>query len=56
MSFKRKPQDGYLIIIICIKLNKHLQLPLTNKINEESGVRDLLTKWIMKSVILIRFH
>ena len=33
-----KQQDGYFIRII--KLNKHIDFPLTSKINEESGVRD----------------
>ena len=34
-----KQQDGYLKKRSII-LNKHLDLPLTNKVNEESGVRD----------------
>ena len=33
-------QDGYFIRIKIIKLNKHLDFPLTSKINEETGVRD----------------
>ena len=31
--------DGYFIKTKIIKLNKHLDFPLTSKINEESGVR-----------------
>ena len=34
-----KEQDGYFIRIKIIKLNKHLDFPLTSKINED-GVRD----------------
>ena len=31
--------DGYFIKTKIIKLNKHLDFPLTSKVNEESGVR-----------------
>ena len=34
-----KQQDGFFIRIIIIKLNKHLYVPLTSKINEETCVR-----------------
>ena len=37
-----KQQDGYFIRIKIIKLNRHLDFPLTSKINEESGVRDFI--------------
>ena len=37
-----KQQDGYVIRIQIIELNKHLDFPLTSKINEESGVRDFI--------------
>ena len=33
-----KQQDCYFIRIKYIKLNKHLDFPLTSKINEEAGV------------------
>ena len=33
-----KQQDGYFVRIKIIKLNKHLDFPLTSKLNEESGV------------------
>ena len=39
-----KQQDGYFVRIKIIKLNKHLDFPLTSKINEESGVRDLINE------------
>ena len=32
-------QDGYFVRIKIIKLNKHLDFPLTSKLNEKSGVR-----------------
>ena len=35
-----KQQDGYFVRIKIIKLNKHLVVTLTSRINEESGVRD----------------
>ena len=34
-----KEQDGYFIRIKIIKLNKHLDFPLSSKINED-GIRD----------------
>ena len=34
-----KQQDGYFVRIKIIKLSKHLDFPLTSKLNEESGVR-----------------
>ena len=34
-----KQQDGYFVRAKIIKLNKHLDFPLTSKLNEESGVR-----------------
>ena len=34
-----KQQDGYFVRVKIIKLNKHLDFPLTSKLNEESGVR-----------------
>ena len=37
-----KQQDGYFIRII--KLNKHIDFPLTSKINEETGVRDFINE------------
>ena len=33
-----KQQDGYFVRIKIIKLNRHLDFPLTPKVNEESGV------------------
>ena len=35
-----KQQDGYFVRTKIIKLNKHLDFPLTSRINDESGVRD----------------
>ena len=35
-------QAGYFIRIKIIKVNKHLDFPLTNRINQESGVRDTI--------------
>ena len=49
-----KQQDGYFVRIKIIKLNKHLDSPLTSKIKEESGVRDFLMKWIMELFILTK--
>ena len=50
-----KQQDGYFIRIKIIKLNKHLDFPLTSKINEETGVRDFTNSiWKMKLFILIK--
>ena len=37
-----KQQDSYFISIRTIKLNKHLDFPLTRKINEETGARYFL--------------
>ena len=37
-----KQQDVYFVRIKIIKLNKHLDLSLTSRINEESGVRDFI--------------
>ena len=39
-----KQQDGYFVRAKIIKLNKHLDFPLTSKINEESGVRDFINE------------
>ena len=39
-----KQQGGYFIRIELIKLNKHLYFPLTNKINEETGVRGFINE------------
>ena len=39
-----KQQDGHFIRIKIIKLNKHLDFPLTNKVNEETGVRDFINE------------
>ena len=41
-----KQQDGYFVRIKIIKLNKHLDFPLTSKINEESGVRDFINEMV----------
>ena len=35
-----KQQDGYFVRVKIIKLNKHLDFPLTSRINDGSGVRD----------------
>ena len=35
-----KQQDGYFVSARVIKLNRHLDFPLTSKLNEESGVRE----------------
>ena len=35
-----KQQDIILLEQTIIRLNKHLDFPLTSKLNEESGVRD----------------
>ena len=37
-------QGGYLVRINIIKLNKHLGFPLTFKMNEQSGVRELINE------------
>ena len=39
-----KQQDGYFVRIKIIKLNRHLGFPLSSKINEESGVRELINE------------
>ena len=39
-----KQQDGYFVRTRIIKLNKHLDFPLTSKLNEESGVRDFINE------------
>ena len=39
-----KQQDGYFVRTKVIKLNKHLDSPLTSKLNEESGVRECMNK------------
>ena len=59
-----KSQDGYLIIIKLIKLNKRLGFPLTSKFNEETGGRDVVNEveneiiYVGKVVLegLITFH
>ena len=35
-----KEQDGYFVRIKIIKLNRHLDFPLSSKLNEDDGVRD----------------
>ena len=37
-------QDGYFVRIKIIKLNKHLDFPLTSKLNEDSGVREFINE------------
>ena len=49
-----KQQDGYFARIKIIKLNKHLDPQLPSKLHEESGVRELLMKWIMGLFIWIK--
>ena len=39
-----KSQDGYFIRGKIMKLNRHLDFPLTNKFNEETGVRDFVNE------------
>ena len=39
-----KQQDGYFVSVKVIKLNKHLDFPLTSKRNEENGVRDFINE------------
>ena len=39
-----KQQDGNFVRIKITKLNKHLGLPLTSKLHEESGVRDFINE------------
>ena len=49
-----KQQDGYFARVKIIKLNKHLDVPWTSKLNEESGVREFFMKWMMELFILIK--
>ena len=37
-----KQQDGYFVRANIIKLNRHLDFPLSSKLNEESGVREFI--------------
>ena len=39
-----KQQGGYSARVKIIKLKKHLGFPLTSKLNEDSGVRDLINE------------
>ena len=39
-----KQQAGYFVRTKIIKLNKHLDFPLTSKINEDRGVRDFINE------------
>ena len=39
-----KQQDGYFVRAKIIKLNRHLDFPLSSKLNEESGVRELMNE------------
>ena len=39
-----KQQDGYFVRTRIVKLNKHLDSPLTSKLNEESRVREVITE------------
>ena len=39
-----KQQDGYFVRTRIIKLNGHLDFPLTSKLNEDSGVRDFINE------------
>ena len=39
-----KQHDGYFVRAKITKLNKHLDFPLTSKLNEESGVRHFINK------------
>ena len=39
-----KQQDGYFVRTKIIKLNKHLDFPLTSELNEDSGVRDYINE------------
>ena len=50
-----KHQDGYFIRIQLIKLNKHLDVPLTSKINED-GVRDFTNDMDNKIYIYIYIY
>ena len=39
-----KQQDGYFVRTKIIKLNRHLDFPLSSKLNEESGARELINE------------
>ena len=39
-----KQQYGYFVRLKTIKLNVHLDFPLTSKLNEESGVREFINE------------
>ena len=39
-----KQQDGYFVRAKIIKPNKHLDFPLTSKLNEDGGVRELINE------------
>ena len=39
-----KQQDGYFVRIKIIKQSKHLNFPLSSKLNEESGVREIINE------------
>ena len=45
-----KQQDGYFVRAKVIKLNMHLDFPLTSKLNSESGVREFINE--MDNVII----
>ena len=59
-----KQQDGYFVRTKIIKLNKHLDPPLTSKINEDRGVREFINEMDNGSIYidkvgledLITFH
>ena len=46
-----KQQDGYFIGIRITKLNKHLDFPLTSKINED-GVRDFINDMVNEIIYI----
>ena len=39
-----KQQYGYFVRVKTIKTNKHLDFPLTSKLNEQSGVREFINE------------
>ena len=39
-----KQQDGYFVRVKIIKLHMHLDFPLSSKLNEESGVREIINE------------
>ena len=41
-----KQQDGYFVRTKIIKLNRHLDSPLSSKLNEESGVREIIHEMV----------